>query len=62
MGGFLSETYLSSNGKYLGENGGPQIIKWPSGSKEFQFSTTVSSDTTSIELLNQYKGWKAGQK
>jgi len=62
MGGFLSETFASSNGTYLGEGGGPQIIKWPAGTKDFSFTTTVSSDTTTVDLLNQYKAWKAGQK
>lgn len=62
MGGFLSETYTTSNGTYLGDAGGPQIIKWPAGTKEFKFTTSVSTDSTSIELLNQYNGWKASQK
>ncbi|MBK7866872.1 MAG: hypothetical protein IPJ75_07725 [Ignavibacteriales bacterium] len=53
---------MSSNGTYLGDAGGPQIIKWPSGTKEFKFTTSVSTDSTSIELLNQYNGWKASQK
>lgn len=62
MGGFLSETYVSSNGTYLGENGGPQIIKWPAKTKSFTFTTSVSADTTAVELLNQYNAWKANQK
>jgi hypothetical protein len=62
MGGILSETFVESNGTYLGDNGGPQIVKWPAGTKDFKFTTSVSADSNAVELLNQYNGWKAGQK
>lgn len=59
----FSETFESSNGTYLGENSSATMIKWPSGTKEFTFTTVVTSDLKeTVSLLGMYKTWKESNK
>lgn len=58
--GSLSETYLESNGEYLGtQMNDIPIVKWKSGTTNFSLSTEVTSDLANTHsLLPQYKEWK----
>jgi hypothetical protein len=54
-----NETYESSNGEYLGENGKLPLIVFPSETKEFTFTTTFLTDLSGTHsLLEHYKSWK----
>jgi hypothetical protein len=61
--GGLSEGYVGTNGKYLGEEDDFPVITWPAGTQEFFFKTAVQdASTNSRSLLPLYNAWKAEQK
>ncbi|MBN2572420.1 MAG: hypothetical protein JXA68_09855 [Ignavibacteriales bacterium] len=60
--GNLSETYEISNGEYLGDETAMYFIVWESETKEFEFTTIVSSAIeSSVSLLPRYLDWEANQ-
>ncbi len=60
--GSLSETFVETNGKYLGENRDLPIIVWDADVKEFFIKTSLKEDMSDAHsLLAVYKTWK-GEK
>ncbi|MBN1637623.1 MAG: hypothetical protein JW866_01555 [Ignavibacteriales bacterium] len=60
--GGLSETYEESNGEYLGDESSMYFIVWEAGTKEFEFTTIVSTVVeNSVSLLPRYLDWEANQ-
>ena len=56
--GSLSETFISANGTYLGENRELPIISWDSDATQFQFTTRVKDDMSDAHnLLPLYNTW-----
>jgi hypothetical protein len=54
-----SETYESTNGKYLGENSKLPLVSFDGGAKEFRIATKTNSSLDDTHpLLPHYKGWK----
>ena len=61
--GGLSENFVETNGKYLGEDSDFPIISWPADTHEFYFKTIVKDTSTNgHSLLPLYNKWKVKQK
>jgi hypothetical protein len=57
--GSLSETFVESNGTYLGANRDLPILIWDPKADEFNFKTVVTEDITECHsLLPMYEIWK----
>jgi len=56
--GTIDEGFVESNGEYAGENF--PLIFWDSGTKEFEFVTSINQASTeeSKLLIDHYKLWK----
>jgi hypothetical protein len=56
--GSLSETYVESNGTYLGADRDFPIIIWDEGQTEFYFKTLLKEDMSNgHSLLPFYRTW-----
>ena len=56
--GSISETYLESNGTFLGADRDFPMIVWDDGQDEFYFKTHLKEDMSNgHELLPLYKAW-----
>lgn len=57
--GVLSETFVESNGTYLGKERDLPILTWNPSANEFYFKTTLLEDMSNCHaLLSQYQSWK----
>jgi hypothetical protein len=60
--GALSETFVNSNGAYLGEKTDMPFIQWDGNTKDIYFKTQVQEDTEDCRsLLALYNLWKDEQ-
>jgi hypothetical protein len=60
--GSLSETYVESNGSYLGVNRDFPILIWEGDRDEFYFKTSILEDLSDCHsLLPLYKTWEESQ-
>jgi len=57
--GSVSETFVESNGTYLGEERDLPILSWDPKANEFYFKTFLLEDVSECHgLLPQYQAWK----
>jgi len=57
--GALSETFINSNGTYLGKNTDMPFISWDGNAKDIYFKTQVQEKTEDCRnLLSLYEIWK----
>lgn len=60
--GSYSESFMQSNGKYLGFGRDLPVIVWEPGTSEYTFQTSVKDDMSDARsLLSLYKVWKEEQ-
>ena len=57
----FQETYVESNGAYLGDNAATPFIRWTADTKEYYIKTRIMDDMTGTRsLLAHWQGWKKG--